>query len=489
MPPARRIQANFEAIAGAVLNVVREVPAAQGSGRRLTAIIVACALFMQNLDSTIVSTALPAMARAFHADPVHMNVALTSYLFAVAVFVPASGWLADRFGTRTVFRAAIALFTFGSVLCGRADSLGFLVFARVLQGMGGAMMLPVGRLVLLRSVPKSQLIAAMTWVTIPALIGPVIGPPVGGFIVTYFSWRWIFDINLPIGGLGFTLVSLFIADIREPAPGRFDFFGLLLSGAALGFFMAVLELAGRGLVPVAAVIGMGLAAVAAGFAYWQHARTQARPLLDFSLMRLPTFAVSVIAGSLFRVGIGAVPFLLPLMIQIGFGRTAAQSGLITFASALGAIGMKPVTSMVLRRFGFRVTLVVNGAASAALLGCCAAFRPGWPLAAIYSVLLLNGFLRSLQFTAYNSIAYADVPSARMSAATTLYSVLQQVSLTVGIPISAGVLQMARVAGGHAVPQTADFTMAFLVVAGIAALACPASLLMPKEAGREMSGAR
>jgi MFS family permease len=206
-------------------------------------------------------------------------------------------------------------------------------------------------------------------------------------------------------------------------------------------------------------------------------------------MRLPTFAVSVIAGSFFRVGIGAVPFLLPLMIQIGFGRNAAQSGLITFASALGAIGMKPVTSMMLRRFGFRATLVVNAAASAALLGCYAAFRPGWPVAAIYAVLLLNGFLRSLQFTAYNSIAYADVPPARMSAATTLYSVLQQVSLTVGIPISAAVLQMARVAGGHAVPQTADFTMAFLVVAGIAALACPASLLMPKEAGREMSGAR
>jgi EmrB/QacA subfamily drug resistance transporter len=488
MPPAGHVQVKFKS-QGLFLNAVTTAPAALGSGRRLTAIIVACALFMQNLDSTIVSTALPVMARAFHADPVHMNVALTSYLFAVAVFVPASGWLADRFGTRTVFRAAIALFTFGSVLCGRADSLGFLVFARVLQGMGGAMMLPVGRLVLLRSVPKSQLIAAMTWVTIPALVGPVIGPPVGGFIVTYFSWRWIFDINLPIGVLGFILVSLFIVDIREPTPGRFDFLGLALSGAALGFFMAMLEFAGRGLVPVAAVIGMGLAAVAAGLAYGLRARTQARPLLDFSLMRLPTFAVSVIAGSFFRVGIGAVPFLLPLMIQIGFGRNAAQSGLITFASALGAIGMKPVTSMMLRRFGFRATLVVNAAASAALLGCYAAFRPGWPVAAIYAVLLLNGFLRSLQFTAYNSIAYADVPPARMSAATTLYSVLQQVSLTVGIPISAAVLQMARVAGGHAVPQTADFTMAFLVVAGIAALACPASLLMPKEAGREMSGAR
>ena len=195
------------------------------TGRRLTAGIVACALFMQNLDSTIVSTALPVMARAFHADPVHMNVALTAYLFAVAVFVPASGWMADRFGTRDVFRAAIAVFTLGSILCGRAETLPFLVAARVLQGAGGAMMLPVARLVLLRSIPKAELIGAMAWVTMPALVGPVIGPPVGGFIVTYFSWRWIFDINLPIGCFGFVMVSLFIPNIREDHAGRFDFIG------------------------------------------------------------------------------------------------------------------------------------------------------------------------------------------------------------------------------------------------------------------------
>jgi len=455
---------------------------------RLTAIIVACALFMQNLDSTIVSTALPAMARAFHADPVHMNVALTAYLFAVAVFVPASGWMADRFGTRHVFRAAIAVFTLGSVLCGRADSLTFLVLARILQGAGGAMMLPVGRLVLLRSVPKAQLISAMTWVTMPALIGPVIGPPIGGFIVTYFSWRWIFDINLPIGVLGFTLVSLFIVQIKEPDPGKFDFLGLGLSGIALGGMMAVLEFAGRGLVAPAAIVAMALTAMLASIAYWLRARRQIRPLLDFSLLRLPTFAVSVFAGSLFRVGVGATPFLLPLMIQIGFGRSAAQSGLITFASALGAIGMKPGTQWTLRRFGFRNTLVLNSFFCAALLASCAAFRPSWPVACIYAVLVASGFLRSLQFTAYNSIAYAEVPSARMSAATTLYSAMQQVSLTIGIPISAGALQMARVAAGHAIPKTADFALAFVLVAGISALAGPASLLLPRKAGQEMSGA-
>ncbi len=464
-------------------------PTQRAPRQRLISIIVACALFMQNLDSTIVSTALPAMSRAFHADPVHMNVALTAYLFAVTVFVPASGWMADRFGTRTVFRAAIAVFTLGSVLCGRADSLAFLVLARILQGAGGAMMLPVGRLLLLRTIPKSQLVSAMAWVTMPALIGPVIGPPIGGFIVTYFSWRWIFDINLPIGVLGFVLVSLFIADIREPDPGRFDFSGLVLTGLSLGGLMGVLELAGRHLVSPLVVAGLALASAVAAIAYWAHTRGQTRKLLDFSLLRLPTFAVSVFAGSLFRIGVGATPFLLPMMIQLGFGRSAAQSGAITFAVAAGAIGMKPATSWVLRRFGFRRTLVLNGLASAAMLATMAAFRPGWPVGFIYAVLLVGGFLRSLQFTAYNTIAYADISPARMSSATTLYAAMQQVSLTIGIPIGAGVLQFSRLAAGHATPQVADFSLAFLVVAAISALAGPASLLMPKGAGREISGAR
>ena len=456
------------------------------SRQRLVAIIVACALFMQNLDGTVIATALPAMARAFHADPVHMNVALTAYLFAVAVFIPASGWMADRFGTRNVFRAAIATFTLGSVLCGRADTLGFLVAARILQGAGGAMMLPVGRLVLLRSVPKDQLIGAMAWVTMPALIGPIIGPPIGGFIVTWFSWNWIFDINVPIGIAGFILVSLFIADIREPSPGRFDFPGLLLSAVALGGFMGVLEVAGRGLVSLAAVLAMGAAAILAGTAYALRARRQTRALLDFSLLRLPTFAVSVLAGSLFRIGIGAVPFLLPMMIQLGFGRSPAQSGMITFASAVGAIGVKPATQWVMRRFGFRNVLSINGIACAATLALYAAFRPAWPAAALYGVLVLGGMLRSIQFTAYNAVAYADVPPSRMSAATTLYSMLQQITLTIGIPVSAGILQLSRAAAGHA-PTNADFGAAFLVVAAISALAAPASLLLKRNAGQEMSG--
>lgn len=455
---------------------------AQDPSERVIALIVAAALFMQNLDGTVVATALPSMARAFHADPVHMNVAMTAYLFAVAVFVPASGWMADRFGTRRVFCIAIAVFTLGSVLCGRAGTLPFLVAARVLQGAGGAMMLPVGRLILLRSVPKHRLVAAMAWVTMPALVGPVIGPPLGGFLVQYANWRWIFDINLPIGILGILAAARFVPDKRESV-ARFDLPGLLLSGMALAGFLAVLELAGRDILPAPAVAALGAAGLAAGSLYWLHARRQSRPLLDFSLLRLPSFAISVLAGSLFRVGVGAVPFLLPMLMQVGFGRSAVASGLVTFAAAAGAIISKPGTQTVLRLFGFRRVLVFNSAICAVGLACYAAFRPGWPLWALYAVLFSTGYLRSLQFTAFNTIAYAEVPPARMSAATTLYSALQQVSLTVGIPVSAGVLHLVR---SHVTPVPSDFSAAFLVVAGLSLLASPAALLLPRNAGRELA---
>jgi EmrB/QacA subfamily drug resistance transporter len=458
-----------------------------GGSARLTALIVACALFMQNLDSTVVATALPTMARAFGADPLHMNVALTSYMLSLAVFIPVSGWMADRFGSRTVFRAAILVFTIGSVLCGRATSLPFLVGARILQGAGGALMVPVGRLLLLRAVAKTELVAAMAWLTIPALIGPVIGPPLGGFIVTYASWPLIFDLNVPIGILGIVLVTRYVAEVREPGVRRLDLRGLALSSLALAALMVGLETAGRGVLPIAAVAGLiavGLLAVA-GYAW--HARRHPAPLLDFGLMRLPTFAVSVIAGSLFRAGIGAIPFLLPLMLQLGFGKSAVQSGLITFASSAGALAMKPIAQRTLRRFGFRATLIWNAALSAALLGACALFRPSWPLAAIYAVLLVGGFVRSLQFTAYNTIAYADVPRERMSAATSLYSTLQQLSLALGITLGAAVLEVSTAISGNAQPTLADYSIGFAVIAVIAAFAAPAALALPRDAGDEVSG--
>jgi len=442
---------------------------------------------MQNLDGTVVATALPAMARAFGADPLHMNVALTSYLLSLAVFIPASGWLADRYGTRTVFRAAIAVFTVGSVLCGQSHSLWELVAARVVQGIGGAMMVPVGRLVLLRSVAKSELVAAMAWLTVPALIGPVVGPPIGGFLVTYADWRWIFDINVPIGVLGFVLVTRYVDDVRAPVPGRLDAVGLLLSGVALAGLMFGFETIGRGVVPAPLAGGLILLGAASGALYMRHARRRPDPLLDLSLLRIPTFAVSAWAGSMFRIGIGAIPFLLPLMLQLGFGLSAAESGLITLASALGAIVMKPATTWSLRLFGFRTVLVWNAALSAVLLGACAWFRPAWPVAGLYAVLVAGGFLRSLQFTAYNTIAYADIPRPRMSAATSLYATLQQLSLTLGITVGAAALQASTLLSGRTQPGLPDFSAGFLVVAAVALLAAPMALHLRRDAGNEMSG--
>ena len=457
------------------------------SRMRATALIVACALLMQNLDSTVVATALPVMAKTFAADPVRMNLALTSYLLSLAVFMPASGWMADRFGSRTVFRVAIVVFTVGSILCGQAQSLAFLVGARILQGMGGAMMVPVGRLVLMRSVEKSEIVAAMAWLTMPALIGPVIGPPVGGFIVTYWSWRWIFDSNVPIGIAGVILASIFIDDVREDEPDRFDGWGLALSGGCLAGLMFGFEVAGRGEVPAPLTAALLAAGVLCGAGYLVHSRRHAHPVLDLSLLRIPTFGVSVLGGSLFRIGIGAIPFLLPLMLQLGFGDSAAESGLITFASSAGALLMKPATQGALRWAGFRTTLLWNAVLSAALLALCAGFRPWWPTAAIYAALLLGGFFRSLQFTAYNSLAYADIPRSRMSAATSLYSTLQQLFLTLGIAVGAASLEVTMALSGDTRPAFSDFTTAFLVVAFISLLAAPASLLMPREAGAELSG--
>jgi EmrB/QacA subfamily drug resistance transporter len=455
---------------------------------RLTALIVACALFMQTLDSTVIATALPTMARAFGADPTHMSAALTSYLISLAVFIPASGWVADRYGARSVFRAAIAVFTLGSILCGMANSLPFLVVARVFQGIGGAMMVPVGRLVLLRSVAKSEMVSAMAWLSVPAMIGPVIGPPLGGFIVTYSSWRWIFDINIPIGVLGIILVTIFVKDVREPGTAKFDLCGLAYSGIGLSCLMFGLETAGRSVVPpqlTAAMLGVG---ALCGVLYWRHARHAATPLLDFSLLRIPTFLVAVTAGFLFRIGIGAIPFLLPLMLQLGFGRTAAQSGMITFATAAGAMVMRTGTVAMLRRFGFRDTLLVNTLLSAIFLGLIAAFRPSWPIYGLYVVLLLGGFFRSLQFAAYNALGYADVSRARMSAATSMYSTMQQVSLTFGVSIGAASLELSMALSGHAEsPQLMDFSIAFLVVACTSLLSAPLVLLMPRDAAAETSG--
>lgn len=456
---------------------------------RTTALIVATALFMQNLDSTVVSTALPTMAQAFHEDPVRMNVALTSYLLALAMFIPASGWMADRFGARNVFRAAIIVFTLGSIACGASETLPQLVLARVLQGAGGAMMVPVGRLLLLRSIAKSEVVAAMAWLTMPALIGPLVGPPVGGFIVTYFSWRWVFDINIPVGVLGVVLVSVFFDRVREEGEYPFDFWGFALCAVAMGASISGIETIGRTIVTPAVSVTALVVGIAATGAYVWHAGRKRAALLDLSLFRVPTFMVSTLSGTLFRIGVGAVPFLLPMMLQLGFGLSALQSGLITLASSVGALFMKPVSVTVLRFTGFRATLLWNGVLGTVSLLVMGFFRPAWPLVVIYALLIAGGFVRSLQFTAFNAVAYADIERERMSAATSLYATVQQLSLTLGISLGAAALAASMAFAGHAEPQLGDFTWSFIGVSVVMLLASPASLLMPHGAGDDMTGHR
>lgn len=456
---------------------------------RLVPLIVACALFMEQLDSTVIATSLPAIAADLREDPISLKLALTSYLLSLAVFIPASGWFADRFGSRTVFRAAIAIFTAGSLLCGIAHSLPDFVAYRILQGMGGAMMVPVGRLVILRTVPKEELVSALAWLTIPALLGPVIGPPLGGFITTYFDWRYIFFLNLPIGLLGFVLVSRFIPDIREPNVPPFDLKGMGLSGLGLAGLVFGFALLGQHAVaPSIALAVIVVGAVAMGF-YVRHARRTIKPILDLALLKIPTFFAGVVGASLFRVGIGALPFLLPLLLQLGFGLSPFASGMITFASAAGAMTMKFTAAPIIRTFGFRRVLVVNCVIAATFIAVGALFRPGMPYLVLVGALLLGGFFRSLQFTSTNALSYADVSSEQMSRATSFASVAQQVSISTGVAVAALVLDGLRSWRGDGTIALSDFSVAFLVVAGIAVCSVFFFLRLPPDAGAELAQRR
>jgi len=449
--------------------------------------IVGCALFMEMLDATVISTALPAMAKSLGEDPIKLNLAITSYLLSLAVFIPVSGWMADRFGARTVFRTAIVIFTTGSVFCGLSQSLPELVAARILQGLGGAMMVPVGRLIVLKTIAKSELVTAMSYLTVPAVLGPVVGPPVGGFIVTYYSWRWIFFINVPIGAIGITLVTWYIPNIREDAIVPLDFRGFLLTGLGLAGLVLGFESIGRGVIP--ASITMCVMA-AGGFCmalYIMHARRIDYPIVDLGLMKIPTFLVATLGGGLYRMGIGALPFLLAMLLQVVFGLSPFASGMLTFTSAAGALFMKATATPIIRRLGFRSVLISNGVLSAFIMMSYALFRPTTPHFLIVAALLSGGFFRSLQFTALGTLAYADVPNSMMSSASTLSSMAQQLFLSLGVALGAMLLHLSLRASGSAHLSTHDFTPAFVVMGVLALMSSLLFIPLEYHAGDEVSG--
>ncbi|MGJ0394172.1 MAG: MFS transporter [Methylocystis sp.] len=455
----------------------------------VTPLIIATALFMEQLDGTVLATALPAMAVDLHEDPVALKLALTSYLLSLAVFIPLSGWAADRFGARRVFRAAIGVFTLGSILCGFSGSLASIVAARVVQGLGGAMMVPVGRLVLLRTAPRRELVRAMAWLTIPALVGPLIGPPLGGFLSTYFHWRYIFWINVPIGLLGAALTTRFIPDLYEENIRPLDGTGAALSGAGLSLIVFGFTILGRGFAPpvvVAAIIALGATAL---YAYLRHARRAEHPILDLALLRIPTFRVAILGGFLFRMGLGAVPFLLPLLLQVGFNLSAYESGLLTFVAAAGAMVMKTTAQPILRRLGFRRVLLTNALICTGFLVANGLFTQATPHWLIMVALLVGGFFRSLEFTALNAICYADVPQESMSNATSFAAVGQQLSLSTGVAIGAASLEAARALHGGGALRALDFPPAFYVVALISALSIVNFVRLAPNAGDELTGRR
>jgi EmrB/QacA subfamily drug resistance transporter len=453
----------------------------------LVPLVVACAMFMQNLDSTVIATALPTIARSLDESPLRLNLAITCYLLSLAVFVPISGWTADRFGARRVFSTAIVVFTLGSIGCGCANSLAALVAARIVQGIGGAMMVPVGRLVLLRTVARSDLVRAMSYVSVPALIGPVAGPPLGGFIVTYASWRWIFFINIPIGLLGIVLVNLLIGKRHETGRRPFDLGGFVLTAVGLTTLAFGFENVGRGALPAAVVVLLLAVGAACAVVYARHAARVSHPIIDLALLRIPTYASATIGGFVFRIGMGALPFLMPLMLQVGFGLDPLSSGLLTFASAAGAMTMKLTAARILRALGFRIVLAGDAVISAIFLFSYSLFRPDTPHLVIFVGLLAGGFFRSLQMTSINSLSYADVPAGMLSRATSLTSMAQQLSQTAGVATGALFLQLALILRGGTALIASDFYTAFTGVAMVSLLSVPLFLRMSPDAGAEVSG--
>ncbi|WP_199101909.1 MFS transporter [Aquitalea sp. ASV11] len=451
----------------------------------LIALLVAAAFFMENLDATVINTALPAMAATFAVQPVDLNIGITAYLLTLTLLIPASGWLADRLGCRRVFMASIVVFTLASLLCAMSQNLWQFALARVLQGVGGAMMVPVGRLAVLRNTPKHKLMQAIAMITWPGLVAPVLGPALGGFITTYASWHWIFLLNLPLGVLAFALAWWLIPPSEDGmASSRFDWTGFLLCGTACLLLMSGLEQVGGTGQLMLALLGLSGSAVLLA-ALWRHCRRSHAPLLDLSILHIRTYRTTIVGGSLLRAAINTTPFLLPLMFQLGMGMDAFRSGLLLLTLFAGNLGMKVLTSRTLWRFGFRLTLLLSGLVLVVLTLLIATFGPDTPWPWLVLVLLLSGMARSMTFTTLSTLAFVDVPPAQMSHANTLFNMLLRMAYGMGIAIAAVGLRMAE----SWLPQASALThyhFAFVVLAGLTLLALWDVWQLPGNAGQLLS---
>jgi EmrB/QacA subfamily drug resistance transporter len=447
--------------------------------------IVAIAFLMEQLDSTIITTALPDMARSLDTTPVRLNHAITTYVLTLAVFIPVSGWFADRFGARRIFALALATFTFGSVLCGVSDSLAMLLLMRALQGVGGAMMTPVGRLILLRSFPRSQLVTAMTYMTLPAIVGPVVGPLLGGLLTTYASWRWIFYVNIPFGVIGILAALRFVEDVRGDAAERFDFAGFAMVGAGVALLQFGLENIGRPMVsrPVTAAVLAAATVLLAAFV--RYARGAPSPAVDLTLFGFRSFRIGTLAGGLCRVGLNGVPFLLPLMLQVGFGLTPVESGSLTFLNSIGAVLVRPMLSYLLRWVGFAAVLTGSAVLGSAAVAGFALIGPETPHWLVGAYVAVFGITRSMQFMTSNTLSYADLPAEKLSRATSLGGILQQLSVSFGVSIAAMLLGL--VTQQDHVIRPAEFHMVFLLSAVIPLLPIAGFLKLKPQDGAQVSG--
>lgn len=437
------------------------------SNSHTVALIVAIAFFMQGLDTTAVNTAIPAMARSFGTDVIHLSSGVTSYLIALAIFIPVSGWIADRYGTRKVFCTSIILFISASILCGASQTLTQFVIFRIFQGMAGAMMTPVGRLAVLKATPKEDLVTAMAYITWPALVAPILGPLVGGYLTTYWSWHWIFYLNIPISLICVVLAWHFIPEENEEnlPKRRFDSVGFVLSGIALAGFMYGVELLSRSEIPYyvsVIVIIISICLLLFNIRYSKHI---SNPLIDYSIIKIPTYRVTIFTGSLSRMVIGVAPYLVPLMFQEGFGLNPFQSGMLFLATMAGNLAMKPATIWVMRHYNFRTVLIVNGFLVALFTFFTALLLPTTSVILIVVVMFLSGMFRSMQFSAITTLAFAEIPQQRMTSANTLYSTVQQMSTGMGIAMGAVFLRFSNLINGqsehYSVP---DFRLAFIFVA-------------------------